>query len=156
MKEASTSPYYLPAGLPVPVAEPDGLSAPYWQALRENRLFVQRCARCGTWQFGPEWICHGCHAFNPAWTEVASRGRIYSWERIWHPSHDVLTGYGPYLAVLVELPDAGHVRMVGNLLGDPLQTVTIGSEVEGVFEHHADADPPYTLMQWRLCGSGLP
>lgn len=28
---------YLPAGLPIPVAEPDGLSAPYWEGLRQGR-----------------------------------------------------------------------------------------------------------------------
>ena len=65
---------YLPAGLPVPVAEPDGLSAPYWGGLQQGRLLVQRCASCGCWQFGPEWICHRCHAFDPEWTEVAPRG----------------------------------------------------------------------------------
>jgi len=40
--------------------------------------------------------------------------------------------------------------MVGNLLGDPLQTVTIGAAVEAVFEPHDSADPPYTLVQWKL------
>jgi hypothetical protein len=39
--------------------------------------------------------------------------------------------------------------MVGNLLGDPLQEVVIGGAVEGVFEHHPEADPPYSLLQWR-------
>jgi uncharacterized OB-fold protein len=142
---------YLPPGLPIPVPEPDGVSAPYWQGLREGVLRVQRCSHCGTWQFGPEWICHGCLRFDPAWTEVAPRGRIYSWERVWHPVHPALKEHGPYLVVLVELLHAGHVRMVGNLLGDPLQEVTIGAEVEGVFEHHPEADPPYSLLQWRLC-----
>jgi uncharacterized protein len=140
---------YLPAGLPIPVAEADGLSAPYWAALRENRLLVQRCSHCGTWQFGPEWICHHCHAFDPEWTEIEPRGRIFSWERVWHPSHEALKQHGPYIAVLVELPQAGAVRMVGNLLGDPMQAVTIGADVQGVFEHHADADPSYSLLQWK-------
>jgi hypothetical protein len=27
--------------------------------------------------------------------------------------------------------------------------VQIGSAVEGVFEHHADATPPFSLLQWR-------
>jgi uncharacterized protein len=143
-------PTYLPSGLPIPVAEADGLSAPYWSALRQNRLVVQRCARCHVWQFGPEWLCHHCHAFDPEWTEVAPRGRIYSWERVWHPSHAALRQHGPYLAVLVELPEAGGVRMVGNLLGDPMQAVTIGTEVEGAFEHHPNSDPPYSLLQWRM------
>ena len=142
------SPSYLPEGLPIPVAEPDGLSAPYWAALRQNRLLVQRCSHCQSWQFGPEWLCHRCHAFDPAWTEVEARGRILSWERVWHPSHAALRHHGPYLAVLVELPHAGGVRMVGNLLGDPMQAVVIGADVEGVFEHHSERSPAYSLLQW--------
>ena len=148
MKPIQT-PHYLPAGLPAPVPEQDGLSAPYWEGLRASRLLVQHCA-CGTWQFGPEWICHACHAFDPAWQEVAPAGRIFSWERVWHPSHISLAGLGPYLVVLVELPLAGKVRMLGNLLGDPMQEIVIGAAVRGVFEHHADSEPPYTLLQWEI------
>jgi len=141
---------YLPAGLPVPVPEPDAISAPYWNGLREGVLRVQRCTHCGTWQFGPEWICHGCLRFDPQWAEVEATGLIYSWERVWHPAHPALKERGPYLAVLVELPHAGNVRLVGNLLGDALQDVRIGAEVEGVFEHHPESAPPYSLLQWRL------
>ena len=140
---------YLPPGLPIPVAEPDGLSAPYWNGLRDNRLLVQRCGHCGTWQFGPEWLCHRCHAFDPGWIEVEPRGRIFSWTRVWHPSHAALRSHGPYIAVLVELPHADGVRMVGNLLGDPMQEVVIGAAVEGCFEHHGNSDTPYSLLQWR-------
>jgi len=50
--------------------------------------------------------------------------------------------------VLVELPHADDVRLVGNLLGDPTQDVVIGSEVSAVFEHHVDAEPAFTLLQW--------
>ena len=144
--------YHLPEGLPIPRPEPDGLSTPYWTGLSESRLRVQHCALCGTWQFGPEWLCHGCHAFDLEWVDVAPRGTIYSWERVWHPSHSALKGQVPYLVVLVELPHAGNVRMVGNLLGDPQQDVVIGAEVEGVFEHHRDAKPPYSLLHWRTRG----
>jgi uncharacterized protein len=149
MNDASP-PAYLPAGLPIPVPEPDGLSAPYWAGLRQNRLLVQRCTHCRTWQFGPEWLCHHCHSFDLEWTAVEPCGRIFSWERVWSPSHDTLRQHGPYLAVLVELPDAGNIRMVGNLLGDPMQAVAIGAGVEGVFEHHRESTPPYSLLQWRL------
>ena len=50
---------------------------------------------------------------------------------------------------LRNLPGAGNVRVVGNLLGDPEAEVVIGSEVRAVFEHHADADPSFTLLQWE-------
>jgi uncharacterized protein len=144
-----TTSSYLPDGLPRPVPEPDGLSAPYWHGLREGRLLVQRCKNCETWQFGPEWICHHCHSFDLEWTEIEATGQIFSWERVWHPSHPALTSHGPYLVVLVELPHAGNVRMAGNLLGDAAQPVKIGFEVEGVFEHHEDAKPSYSLLQWK-------
>ena len=140
--------YYLPAGLPVPTAESDGVAAPFWSGLREERLLVQHCSQCGTWQFGPECLCHSCHAFDPNWVEVPAEGEIYSWERVWHPVHPALKEGCPYLVVLVELPHAGRVRLVGNLLGDPTQEVRIGARVRGVFEHHADTTVPYSLLQW--------
>jgi uncharacterized OB-fold protein len=140
---------YLPAGLPVPAPEPDGLDTPYWEGARRGDLMVQRCRRCETWQWGPEWICHACLSFDVGWQAVAPRGRIYSWERVWHPVHPALREHPPYVVVLVELPHAGSVRMIGNLLGDPHQDVRIGDEVGAVFEHHDDARAPYTLVQWR-------
>lgn len=149
MSNTTTHESYLPAGLPIPVPEADGLSAPFWNGLREGRLRIQHCQACGTWQHAPEWLCHHCHAFDPPWDETAPRGRIYSWERVWHPVHPCLNGHGPYLVVVAELPGAGGVRMLGNLLGDPNAEVVIGAEVEGVFEHHPQAQPPFTLLQWR-------
>lgn len=139
---------YLPSGLPIPVPETDGLSEPFWSGLRQNVLRVQRCDGCGRVQWGPEWICHHCHSFRLGWTEISPRGRIYSWERAWHPVHPALKGHGPYLVVLVE--HEGGVRLLGNLLGPPGQDVVIGSPVEGVFEHHTHAEPPFSLLHWRL------
>lgn len=148
MSSASNKSYYLPEGLPIPVSEEDQLSRPYWEGLKENRLLVQKCSHCGTLRFGPEWICHQCHGFDFSWQGIVPEGVIYSWERVWHPSHAALKGHGPYLVVLVELPGAGNIRMVGNLLGDPMQEVVIGAKVKGVFEHHNDTSPAYSLLHW--------
>ncbi len=141
---------YLPAGLPAPAPMADGLDAPYWQGLREDRLFLQKCSACGKWQWGPEWICHRCLSFDVHFEELEPKGQIYSYERVWHPVHPALKEHGPYLIVLVELPHADNVRLVGNLLGDPVQEVQIGADVAGVFEHHADAETPFSLLHWRL------
>lgn len=153
MSTHATSDYYLPAGLPIPQPEADGLSAPYWEGARREKLMVQRCRGCRGWQWGPEWICHRCLSFDLGWEEVTARGRIYSWERSHHPVHAALRGHGPYVTVLVELPDADRVRMLGNLLGDPMDAVVIGAGVEAVFEHHGGSEPPYTLVQWRRTAS---
>ena len=39
--------------------------------------------------------------------------------------------------------------MIGNLLGDPTAPIEIGAAVEAVFEDHDDANPSFTLVQWR-------
>ncbi|MDA1100103.1 MAG: OB-fold domain-containing protein [Proteobacteria bacterium] len=141
---------YLPAGMPAPVPSGDDLDLAYWEGTRRGELLVQRCDGCGTWQWGPEWLCHRCQSFDMQWQQIAGNGLIYSWERPWHPVHPALRGMGPYTVVLVEMPLAGKIRMLGNLLGPADQEVVIGAAVEAVFEPHDDADIPYTLVQWRL------
>jgi uncharacterized OB-fold protein len=141
--------HYLKPGLPAPQPARDGLDAPYWAALREERLRLQRCEQCRRWQWGPEWLCHRCRSFEVTYAPVEPAGRIYSYERVWHPVHSALREQGPYVIVLVELPQADGVRLVGNLLGDPLAEVEIGAPVLGVFEHHDEAQPAFTLLQWR-------
>ena len=136
---------YFPDGMPLPAPTSDGLDAAFWEGARQHRLLVQRCNACGTFQFGPEWICHRCRSADLGWHECSGHGNVYAFERVWHPVHRALKERGPYLIVLVELPDAGNVRMVGNLLGDPHQDVKIGDAVTVAWEDHQDV----TLVQWR-------
>lgn len=143
------SAYYLNPGLPQPQPAPDGLDAPFWAGLAEERIRIQRCRACRGWQWGPEWICHRCRSDDLAFEPVPGEGVVYSYERVWHPVHPALKDQGPYLIVLVSLPQADDVRLVGNLLGDPRRNVDIGAPVRAVFEHHSQAQPPYTLLQWQ-------
>jgi uncharacterized OB-fold protein len=143
-----TSESYLPAGLPSPEPSDDGLDRPYWDGLRNEQLVLQRCRSCATWQWGPEFICHRCHSFDLGHEATSGQGVIYSHQRVWHPVHPALADRCPYIIVLVELPAAGGVRLVGNLLGDPRQRLEIGAAVTAVSEHHDD--PPHTLLQWAL------
>ena len=142
-------PYILGEGMPGPAAAHDGLDTEYWDAAKRHELYVQQCQSCDRPQWGPEWTCHRCHSFELGWRMLSGKGRIYSWERVWHPVHPALTDSCPYVVVLVELPEAENVRMVGNLVGDPLQPVEIGAEVEVVFEDHPDAEQPFTLVHWQ-------
>ena len=150
MSEAETNAKtYLPAGMPAPAPTHDGVDREFYEAAKRHQLAVQRCGKCGTFQFPAEWICHKCHTMEPGWQRVSGRGRIYSWERVWHPAHPALKSACPYLVVVVELQEASDIRMVGNLLGDPMQEVKIDAEVEAVFEDHDNA----TLVQWKLTES---
>ncbi|MCP3990451.1 MAG: DNA-binding protein [Actinomycetia bacterium] len=141
---------YLNPGLPKPVPSPDGLDGPFWEGLNEGRLLLQRCGGCGKFQWGPEWVCHRCRSFDLSYEETPAEGIIYSHQRVWHPVHPALAEQGPYVIVLVELPAADGVRIVGNLIGDPHQDLVIGTPAQGVFEHHLDDDPAHTLLHWTV------
>jgi len=141
---------YLNPGLPIPVPAADGLDKPYWDAIANDRLVLQVCEDCGTYQWGPEWICHACNSSNLRFEEIEPKGRIYSYERVWHPVHPALKDQGPYIIALVEFPEHSNARMVGNLIGDPHQEVVIGTPVSAVFEHNNESDPAFTLVHWKV------
>lgn len=135
---------FFPEGMPLPAVEPD--TAGWWAAVREHRLVIQRCHHCGTFRHPPVPVCYICQSFDFRWAPVSGRGLIYSYTEAVHPVHPALKTHGPYNIVVVELPDAGNVRLVGNLLDTPYEAIRIGLPVEAVFE---DIPPDVTLVQWR-------
>ncbi len=157
---AATGQFLLPDGLPRPVPSPDGLDAPYWEGTLAHELRVQRCGPCGAWQWGPEWICHRCHSRDRAFEAVSPTGVVYSWTRVWHPAHPAVTHAVPYIVLVVELPQADGVRVVGNLMpgaDGPLAedaVIPIGAPATAVFEDHPASEslaaPAFTLVHWRL------
>jgi uncharacterized OB-fold protein len=130
----------------------DGLDGPFWNGLRDETLILQRCPTCATFQWGPEYVCYRCGNFNLEWAEVPKagdgfyQGVVYSWERVWHPVDPKLIPVVPYVALLVELPGADRVRLLGNLVDAPDGPIPIGAELFSVFEHHST----YSLLLWRL------
>ena len=141
--------HVLDASLPAPVPTADGLDAPYWAGTRAHELRVQQCAACGTFRWAPEWICYRCHSFATEWPAVEPHGVLFSHQRVWHPVTPALATAVPYVNILVELPQAGGVRMIGNYAGDPLDALAIGTPLVAVFEDHDDAAVPYTLVHWK-------
>jgi hypothetical protein len=123
---------YLPAELPRLIPGRD--DAPWWEALCRHELTVQRCARCGTWRHPPSPVCAVCHESEARFERVSGRGRVFSYTIIHHPVHPALAESVPYNVILVELPDAGSVRLISNLVDVPPDEVRVGLEVEVVFE----------------------
>ena len=141
--------FYLPEGLADAIPEPFGLGNEYWDAAREERLVVQRCADCRAWQWTPEWVCSRCHSENLVFEQVQATGTLYAFTRIWHPVEAGLADSCPYVVAVVQLDEVPAVQMIGNLLVDAETEPTIGQPCEAVFEHHAG----FTLVQWRPSGA---
>lgn len=134
----------------LPSALADTLDEPFWRHAEQGKLAIQRCLDCGTWRWTPEWICYSCRSWSFDFQIVEPHGVIAAWERIWHPVHPALAQDCPYLVVLVELPQAGRVRLIGRLLGEPLQDPMLGSAVQPVFRR-TRAEPPAVpvMIEWR-------
>src|SRR6185503_472252 len=69
-----------PVAPPVPTM--DEHSAPYWAALAERRILIQRCASCGRQRFPRLPACPYCGTPGGDDLEVAGTGTVYSFVRV--------------------------------------------------------------------------
>jgi hypothetical protein len=130
----------------------DGLDTPHWDGLRAGKLMLQHCRNCSTWVWAPRPICPSCHSFDMGWDDVDPVGTVYSWTRTWQPFTPEATGHLPYVVVLVELPAAGHRRVMGVLAHADGRTIRIGERVRGEIEQPPD-DRHWPLLRWHSLGA---
>jgi uncharacterized OB-fold protein len=124
--------------------------APFWKAATEHTLVIQRCANCKTFRHPPMPVCYECQSFEHEWVNVSGKGIIYSYVNVTHPTHPALKERVPFNIVIVELPDAGNVRLAGNVIDTPFEDLYIGMPVEVVFEDYPEG---VTLPNWKRAQS---
>lgn len=143
----------------LPVADEDG--APFWEYAARGELRVQACAApdCGEPRFPPRPCCPHCGSFASDWREMSGRGRLWSYVIPHPPLLPAYAEQAPYNAVLVELAEAPHIRLAGNVVasaGAPLNSVDparlrIGAPVRAVFcPVEPGGAPGLTLVRWLL------
>lgn len=126
---------------PLPVIDLD--NEPFWNAVREHRLVLQRCAECLLYRQPPMPMCPHCNSFEQEWVESTGRGKVHSWEIVRVPSHPFFSNV-PYNVVLVEM-DEGP-RLFGNLLDVDPEDIHDGMSVRVDF---VDIEEDFTLYQFR-------
>jgi len=126
-----------------------GADGPYWNALAAGRLALPRCTGCGRWHWPAVFRCGDCGAWEPRWETVELQGRVYSWTRSWHAFGGAEAFGVPYVSVIVELPQAGNVRLLGVLLGEA-QSLDVGAEVRGEIAVTPFAGRDIPALRWRL------
>jgi uncharacterized protein len=136
-----------PFDVPVPPEGPHP-SRQHWAWLRQHELRLQVCRSCGQSRNPPSEVCPNCQSTAADWQAVRPEGSIYTWSRVWHAANDTVRGRTPYVLVFVEVDHPDQPRFLGNLLGDPLQEVTTGDRVVGVFQD----GPEGTVLNWRKAG----
>jgi uncharacterized OB-fold protein len=126
-----------------PLPKPDDVTSTYWDGCARGELLIQHCPKCGHRQFYPRAMCTVC-ASTPEWERASGRGTVHTFTVIRQnhakPFRDLL----PYVVAMIEL-DEGP-RMMGNLVGCPVEDVAVGMPVEVFFDA---ADDELSLPFWR-------
>lgn len=132
------------AGTAPPGPHPDIESEPFWEALRNHRLSLQRCPACGRLRFPPMPGCPYCGSDRAAaWVDVPGRGRVYSYVRVHRALTSAMVGATPYVVAVVEL-DEGP-RLVGRL-GAGADVVDIDDRVAAIFVDRGS----WTELRWNV------
>jgi uncharacterized OB-fold protein len=128
---------------PLPVIDPG--TAPFWQAAKEHRLLVKRCAACGQCHFYPRDFCPHCHSDAVDWHEAKGTGVIYSFTVARRPAGPAFKADAPYVVAIVQL-DEGP-RMMTNITGCVPEDVRIGRRVAVAYD---DVTDEVTLPKFAL------
>jgi uncharacterized protein len=148
-------------GMALVVPETDSEWHGYFEAAREGRLVVRRCADCRRLRYPPGAGCPWCASLAWTWLTVSGRGTIHSYVIVVQAIQPGFRDWAPYPVVVVELdeqrgeptPDDG-VRLVTNLVTADFtpereERVAIGARVEVCFQ---PIGPDSALPQFRLTG----
>jgi uncharacterized protein len=105
---------------------------PYWEALREGRLRLQRCADCGRVRHYPRPVCADCWSMNCEWSDATGFGTVHSWTVCHHAFHPGFKDDLPYILLTVDLPEG--VRMNARARGIDPSLLRVGLPVRIGFE----------------------
>jgi uncharacterized OB-fold protein len=118
-----------------PLPDPDGVSAPYWQAAAEGRLLIQQCPSCGNRQWYPRALCTACGA-DPEWLECSGQGKVHTFTVVRQYGARPFREELPYVIAMVEL-DEGPM-MLGAITDCEPDDVRIDLPVDVYFVKAAD------------------
>jgi uncharacterized OB-fold protein len=111
-------------------------TAPWWQATKEGRLLIRRCADCGRAHFYPRPFCPSCWSERVEWEQASGDATLYTFSIV--RSND-LPPFGPrvpYVAAVVDLIEGP--RMMTNLENCPLEDIRIGMALKVSFRIETD------------------
>lgn len=114
----------------------------WFEAAREHRLLIQRCATCKALRHPPGPCCPQCGSFDWDAVESTGDGHVHTYVVNHHPRHPAFDY--PLLVAVVELAEG--TRLIANLSGITPEEVEIGMPV--VLDW-LDADPELSLPVFR-------
>jgi uncharacterized OB-fold protein len=135
----------MPAEIPKPRPVPVPTSQPFWDALRDERVVIQRCAECSTWVHYPRVRCTACLSDRLEWHTVSGAGSIFTFTVTRQPSAVMFADEVPQIIAVIELDEGVHLTTT--ISDAEPAAVRCGARVSPVFDHGSDGT---TLLRYRL------
>lgn len=107
----------------------DDESKPYWDGLKDEKLYIQYCGDCHQYIFYPRMLCPHCFSEKINWHESYGTGKIYSFTVV-HQAFGPFKDEAPFVVGIIELDEG--VRMMTRILGEKEQ-IAIDKPVSVVF-----------------------
>ena len=127
-----------------PLPEMQPWSKPFWEGTKQHKLLIQECKDCNAKIFYPRKICPECWSENLSWTEASGKGKVFSYSVTMAGVEEKFAEDLPFVLALVDLEEG--VRMMTNIVDCPHDEVSIGMDVEVVFENVTE---DVSLPKWR-------
>ena len=122
-------------------------TAPFWEATARHELAIPRCRDCGKFRMPPTPFCPGCQSQAIDWVAISNNGVVYSFTLVTRSIVPGMEDSLPYVPAIIELPEAGGVRLITNIVDSPLDEISVGAPCCLVWH---DTVNGYTLPLYRL------
>ncbi len=106
----------------------------FWEAAAEHRLEIPRCGSCAIFRMPPTPFCPNCRSQEVEWVEIGGEGLVYSYTIVERAVIPGTEGNLPYVPAIIELPEAGNVRLISNVVSCPVGGIEVGKKVSLVWE----------------------
>ncbi len=103
---------------------PDPETEPFWDAARDGRLLIKRCADCGAAHFYPRPFCPACWSTAVDWEEASGQAALYTWSVVHENDLPPFGERVPYVAAVVDLAEGP--RMMTNVVDCDADALTVG------------------------------
>ena len=127
-----------------PLPEPTPATQPFWDALREHKLKLQRSKKTGKVIYYPRLVSPYGPKDTLEWVECSGRGTVYSFTIARRPTAPQWGGEGDLAIAIVELEEGA--RLTANILNCAPEAVKVGMQVKALF---VDVTPECTLLQFE-------
>jgi uncharacterized OB-fold protein len=133
-----------------PQLAPGALDREFFEAAARGTLLYQQCPACGHRQFYPRLLCTACGG-DVVWASASGRGAVHTFTIVRQNGQKPFKDELPYAVAMVELEEG--VRMMGNVMGCPVEQVRIGMAVEA---YAVDCGEGLAVPFWRAAAARRP